>query len=151
MSSLYSSLACPVISDRPYSWWSYFSIVPCVLLGPLSASHVSYFSYVHIYTLGLATPVSFSFVCPHQACCSLCASISSSSHDSTTWNVFRSCYWTLALLLLSAWRVRISSMLVTRHSRLSILISFTSSRASCPFFVAQICAHYNRAGLTTVL
>ena len=46
---------------------------------------------------------------------------------------------------------RILSLLVTPHIHLSILISFTSSRASCPLVVAQVSAPYNRAGLTTVL
>ena len=44
---------------------------------------------------------------------------------------------------------RILSLLVTPHIHLSILISFTSSRASCPLVVAQVSAPYNRAGLTT--
>ena len=46
---------------------------------------------------------------------------------------------------------RILSLLVTPHIHLSILISFTSSRASCPLVVAQVSAPYNRACLTTVL
>ena len=41
--------------------------------------------------------------------------------------------------------------LVTPHTHLSILISFTSIRASCPLVVAQVSGPYNRAGLTTVL
>ena len=43
---------------------------------------------------------------------------------------------------------RILSLLVTPHIHLSIVISFTSSRASCPLVVAQVSAPYNRAGLT---
>ena len=43
----------------------------------------------------------------------------------------------------------ILSLLVTPHIHLSILISFTSSRASCPLVVAQVSAPYNIAGLTT--
>ena len=46
---------------------------------------------------------------------------------------------------------RILSLLVIPHIHLSILISFTSSRASCPLVVAHGSAPYNRAGLTTVL
>ena len=46
---------------------------------------------------------------------------------------------------------RIVSLLVTPHIHLSIRISFTSCRASCPLVVAQVSAPYNRAGLTTVL
>ena len=45
---------------------------------------------------------------------------------------------------------RILSHLVTPHIHLSILISFTFSRASCPLVVVQVSAPYNRAGLTTV-
>ena len=46
---------------------------------------------------------------------------------------------------------RILSLLVTPHFHLNILISFTSSRASCPLVFAQVSAPYSRAGLTTVL
>ena len=46
---------------------------------------------------------------------------------------------------------RILCLRVTPHIQLSILVSFTSSRASCPLVVAQVSAPYNRAGLTTVL
>ena len=46
---------------------------------------------------------------------------------------------------------RILSLLVTPHIHLSSLISFTSSRASCPFVVAQVSVTYNTAGQTTVL
>ena len=46
---------------------------------------------------------------------------------------------------------RILSIIVTPHIHLCILISFTSSRASCPLVVAQVSAPYTRTGLTTVL
>ena len=46
---------------------------------------------------------------------------------------------------------RILSPLVTPHIHLSIIISFTSSRAYCLLVVAQVSAPYNRAGLTRVL
>ena len=46
---------------------------------------------------------------------------------------------------------RIISLLVTPYIHLSILISFTSSRAACPLVVSQVSAPYTRAGLTTVL
>ena len=55
------------------------------------------------------------------------------------------------LVVLQMCSFRILSLLVTPHIHLSILISFTSSRASCPLVVAQVSAPYNRAGLTTVL
>ena len=45
---------------------------------------------------------------------------------------------------------RILSLLVTPHIHICILISFTSSRASCPLVVAQVSAPYNISGLTTV-
>ena len=41
----------------------------------------------------------------------------------------------------------ISSLLVTPHIHLSILISFTSSHASCPLVVAQVSAPYNQITL----
>ena len=46
---------------------------------------------------------------------------------------------------------RILSLIVTPHIHLSILISFSSRRASCHLVVAQVSAPYNRAGLTTVV
>ena len=46
---------------------------------------------------------------------------------------------------------RVVFLLVTPHIHLSILISFTSSRARCRLFVAHVSASYNRAGLTKVL
>ena len=62
--------------------------------------------------------------------------------------VFDACTTLVVPLMCS---LRILSLLVTPHIHLSILISFTSSRASCPLVVAQVSAPYNRAGLTTVL
>ena len=56
---------------------------------------------------------------------------------------------TLVVTLMCSFRIL--SLLVTPHIHLSILISFTSSRASCPLVVAQVSAPYNRASLTTVL
>ena len=56
---------------------------------------------------------------------------------------------TLAVPLMCSFRIL--SLLVTPHIHLSILISFTSSRASRPLVAAQVSAPYNRAGLTTVL
>ena len=49
-------------------------------------------------------------------------------------------YHTLVPLMCS---FRILSLLVTPHIHLSILISFTSSRAYCPLVVAQVSALYN--------
>ena len=40
---------------------------------------------------------------------------------------------------------------VTPHIHLNIVISFTSSRASCPIGVTRVTAPYSRASLTTVL
>ena len=45
---------------------------------------------------------------------------------------------------------RILSLRVTPHIHLSILVSFTYSRASCLLVVSQVSAPYDRAGLTTV-
>ena len=57
--------------------------------------------------------------------------------------------WTLAPLLLShlMCSFRILSLLVTLHIHISILISFTSSRDSCPLVVAHVSVPYKRAGI----
>ena len=75
-----SSLACPVIWGRRYSWWSSSSMLPCLLRCPLSAPPLSYLSYTHLSTVGLAALFFFSLVCPHLAFFSLCAPLSSSPH-----------------------------------------------------------------------
>ena len=69
-------------------------------------------------------------------------------HFSRFCAIFLDACTTLVPLMCSFW---ILSLNVTPHIHLSILISFTSSRASCPLVVAQVSAPYNRAGLTTVL
>ena len=63
--------------------------------------------------------------------------------------IFLDACTTLAVPLTCSFRI--VSLLVTPNIHLSILISFTSRRASCPIVVAQVSAPYNRAGLTTVL
>ena len=40
--------------DRRYSWWSYSSMLPCLLCCPISALPLSYLSYTHLSTLCLA-------------------------------------------------------------------------------------------------
>ena len=87
-SSSSSSLACPVIWGRWYSWLASFSILPCLLRCPLSTLPVSYLSYTHISNLGLAALFFFSLVCLHLAFFSLCAPLSFSSHGRTTSVVF---------------------------------------------------------------
>ena len=56
---------------------------------------------------------------------------------------------TLVVLLMCSFRISILSLLVTPHIHLSILISFTSCRASCPLVIAQVSAPFNRDGLTS--
>ena len=63
--------------------------------------------------------------------------------------VFLEACTTLVVPLMCSFRIL--SLLVTPHIQLSILVSFTYSRASCPLVVAQVSAPHNRAGLTTVL
>ena len=148
-----SSLACPIIWSRRYSWLASFSILPYLLRCPLSTLPVSYLSYTHLSILGLAALFFFSLVCLHLALFSLCAPFSFSSHGRTTSVVFFLIFFdactTLAVPLMCSFRIL--SLLVTPHIHLSILISFTSSHAYCPLVVAQVSAPYNRAGPTTVL
>ena len=47
--------------------------------------------------------------------------------------------------------IRILFLLVTPHIHLSIFISFTSSRASCPVVVARVSAPFSIVGQTTVV
>ena len=88
ISSSSSSLACPVIWSRRYVASS--SILPCLLRCPLSTMPVSYLSYTHLSTLGLASLFFFSLVCLHLAFFSPCAPLSFSSHGRTTSVVFLS-------------------------------------------------------------
>ena len=147
-----SSLACPVIWGRRFSWWSYSSMLPCLSCCPLSAPLLSCLSCMHLSILGLAVLFFFSPVSPHLTFFSLCAPLSFSSHGhhfSRFSVIFLDACTTPVVPLMCSFRIL--SLLVTPHIHLSILISFTSSRASCPLVVAQVSAPYNRAGLTTVL
>ena len=66
-------------------------------------------------------------------------------HILLTWSYHFSRFsWSLAPLVvpLLMCSLRILSLLVTPHIHLSILISFTSSRASCPLVVTQVSAPY---------
>ena len=126
------------------------SILPCLLRCPLSTLPVSYLSYTHLSILGLAALFFFSLVCLHLAFFSRCAPLSFSSHGRMVFPVIFFNSWTTLVVPLMC-SFRILSLLVTPHILLSILISFTSSRASRPLVVAQVSAPYNRAGLTTVL
>ena len=74
----------------------------------------------------------FPLVCPHLAFFSLCAPLSSSSHG-RAYHFSRFSVISLdacASLVVALCSFRILSSLVTPHIHLSILISFTSSRAS---------------------
>ena len=51
--------------------------------------------------------------------------------------IFLDAYTTLVVPLMCSFRIL--SLLVTPHIHLSILISFTSSRAACPLVVAHCC------------
>ena len=63
--------------------------------------------------------------------------------------IFLNACTTLVVPLMCSFRIL--SLLDTPHIHLSILISFTSSRACCPLVVVQVSAPHNRARLTTVL
>ena len=84
--------------DRRYSWWSYSSMLPCLLCCPISALPLSYLSYTHLSTLCLAS-FFFSLECPHLALFSLCATHSFSLHGRTTSVLYLKFSWTLAPLL----------------------------------------------------
>ena len=144
-----SSLACPVISGRRYSCLSYSSMLPCLLCYPVSVPPLSYLYYTHLFGLylRLVTGMSTSNILLNT--CSSFILIAWPYHFSRFSVIFLDVSTTLVVpLMCSFW---ILSLLVTPHIHLSILISFTSSRASCPLVVAQVSARYNRAGLTTVL
>ena len=113
-----------------------------LLYCPLSDPPVSCLSCTRLSILGLAALFLFSLVCPHLAFFSLCAPLSFSSHGRTTSVVFSVIFLepctTLVVPLMSSFRI--FSPLVTPHIHLSIPISFTASRASCPLVVAQVSA-----------
>ena len=118
---------------RRYSCLSSSSMLPCLLCCPLSAPPLLYstcppkiFPVLLFHSLHMAVPLQ-SFV-----------SI-----------IFLDACTTLVVPLMCSFRIL--SLLVTPHIHLSILISFTSSRASRLLVVAQVYAPYTRAGLTTVL
>ena len=117
----------------------------------LNFPHLSYLSYMCRFISCLAALFYFSLVCAHLASFSPCAPLwDFHSHGRTTLTVFF-CHFLGRL----RYSVFISDMTPSYHYaariRLSILIPFTSSRASCPFVAAQVSAQYNRAGLTTLL
>ena len=70
---LVTSFGISAIADDPISPCC---PVCCVLFQPLSS-----LSYTHLSILGLASLFFFSLVCPHLAFFSLCAPLSSSSHN----------------------------------------------------------------------
>ena len=145
-----SSMACPDIWGRRYSWWRYSSMLPCLLSCPLSDPHLSCLSCMRLSILGLAALAFFSLVCPHLAFFSLCAPLSFWPYHLSRFSViFLEACTTLVVPLMCSFRNL--SLLVTPHIHRSILISFTSSRAPCPLVGSQFSAPYNRAGLTTVL
>ena len=124
-------------------------MLPCLLCCPLSDQLLSCFSYMHLSILGLAVLFFFSLVHPHRSSILLTMC---SSFILLTWPYHFSRF---SIIFLDACTTlmcsfRILSLLATPHIHLSILISFTSSRASCPLVVAQVSAPNNRADLTTV-
>ena len=106
-----SSLACPIIWGRRYSWWCYSSVLPCLLRCPLSTPPLSYLSYVHLSILGLASLLFFPLVCPHLPFFSLCDTLSSSSHGRNNCVIFLLLSWTLAPLVLFHLCIHISDLI----------------------------------------
>ena len=149
-SSSSSSLACPVIWGRRYSWWSYSSMLPCLSCCPLETHlcHVSLACHRRFGRPLLLFPgMSTSNIL--LTMCSTFILLTWPYHFSRFSVIFLHSCTTLVVPLMCSFRI--VSLLVTPHIHICILISFTSSRASCPLVVAQVSAPYNRAGLTTVL
>ena len=119
-----ASLACPVIWGGLYSWWSYSSMLPCMLCCPVSGAPLSYSSYTRLSTLGLVSTsiillyMGSSFILTRESFLCICFG-----------RLHHSC-------------VHFLSTLVTPHIHLDILISFTSSRASCPFTACTRYLHH---------
>ena len=90
-------------------------------------------SCVHLNTLGTAVSIKDFFTSVLPATKSV---------------IFVDACTTLGVHLMCSFRIL--SLRVTPHIHLSILVSFTYSRASCLLVVSQVSAPYNRAGLTTV-
>ena len=122
--------------------------VCCVVLFQPRACHISYW---HLSTLALtALFVFFSSVCPRLSFFSL---LIHPHHMAVPLNwvvflVFLDTFTTLVVPLMCSFRI--VSLLVTSHMYLSILISFTSSSASCPLDIVLVAAQYNIAGLTNI-
>ena len=115
-------------------------MLPCVLSCYLSDPLLSCPSYIHLSILGLSALFFFSLVCPHLAFFSLCAPLSFSSHGRTLHSFycnFVDACTTLVVPIMCSFRN--VSLLVTPHIHLSILISFTSSRAYCPITGPGLC------------
>ena len=141
------------IWGRRYSWLASSSILPCLLCCPLSTLPVSYI-YIHAsFHLRFGRPLllfpGMSTSSILLTMCSYLILLTWPYNFSRCSVIFFDAWTNLGVpLMCSFW---IWSLLVTPHIHLSILTSFTSSRASCPLVVAQVSAPYNRTGLTTVL
>ena len=139
------SLACPVTWGRRYSWLASFAILSCRMRCALSTPPLSCLSYTNLSILGSAALFFFCLLCLHLA-------FFHSPHMAVPLQSFSviSLDACTTLVVPPMCSFRILSLLVTLHIHLSILISFTSSRASCPLVVAQVSASFNRTVLTTV-
>ena len=132
LSSFSSSLARPVTRGRRYSWWSYSSMLHCVVLFQPRICHISLTSIFPPPSLAMF--FFLSLVCPHLAFFSLNAPLSSLTHGHTNSVVF--CNFLGRLHHSCPSNVFISDLIpLTPHIHLSILISFISSRVSYVVFL----------------
>ena len=105
------------------------SFSPASVISLLQASFLFFSSLVspHLTFFSLRAPLSFSSHIPLESF--FCSFLGRLHHSCCRSNVFIS---------------DIVQLLVTPHINLSVLISFTSIRTSCPLVVAYVSAPYNR-------
>ena len=141
-----SSLACPSIWGRRYS-----SVCCVVLFQPHICHHLS---LLHTsFHLMFGRPLLLFHV---MSTCSILLTMCSSFilltwpyHFSRFSVIFLDDCTTVVVPLMCSFRIL--SLLVILHAHLTIVISFTSSRASSPLVIAHVYAPYNIVGLTIVL
>ena len=113
---------------------------PCLLSCPLSDPPLSCLSCMHLSILGL-TLLLFPGISTYSIILTMCSSfilLTWPYHFSHCSVIILEACTTLVVPLMCSFRIL--SLLVTPHIHRSILISFTSSRASCPLVVAQVFA-----------
>ena len=102
---------------------------------------MSYLSYTHIFPSFGRPLLLFPGMFTSSILLTICSSfilLTWPYHFSRCYIIFFDACTTLFVPLMCSFRIL--SLLVSPHIHLSILISFTSSRASCPLVVAQVSA-----------